>query len=133
MFCRVPLVRTYSHPSQNTYDQNRVTDHIFSVSISSDLLLPLPVSISVSSCLRKRYGIGQYLGFGHMVAELPKEEVVPFLRMKMWDSGVLLDRNDLTGPGAWDEAYWKGTKDASQAPQSPGSRNKARGVSRPSP
>ena len=76
-----------------------------------------PVSFAVSSCLHERYGIGQYLGFGHMVTELPKEEVVPFLRMKMWDSGVLLDRNDLSGPGAWDEAYWKGTKDASQAPQ----------------
>ena len=51
----------------------------------------------------------RFLGFGHIIAELPRDEVVSVIGEVFWDDHVLVDRTGATvaNPGAWDEAYWK--------------------------
>jgi hypothetical protein len=56
------------------------------------------------------YDAVAFMGFGHIVAELERSDVIPVVRMKFWDDGVLIDNSVTHKPDDWDHGYWAGTQ-----------------------
>ena len=55
------------------------------------------------------YDLVAFLGFGHILAEVPREQVVDILRMNFWNDGILIRKEAsemITATSEWDKEYW---------------------------